>query len=70
AVPDPASPARAFGAPGAGRKASCRAIRSAVNNQYFQKYYFDTLARVLAKEMTKMKYHKAVLMVAALCAFA
>ncbi|KHK50349.1 hypothetical protein PI86_15335, partial [Burkholderia sp. A9] len=58
------------GVPEAGRTASHRAIRSAVNNQFFQKYYFDTLARVLAKEMNKMKFHKAVLMVAALCAFA
>ena len=41
-----------------------------VNKHYFQKNYFDTLARVFAKQMTTMKFQKAILMAAALSAFA
>lgn len=61
---------RAHSGDGNRERALFGAIRNAVNNQYFQKYYFDTLARHFAKETNNMKFHKAVLMAAALCAFA
>lgn len=44
--------------------------KSVVNNHYFHKNYFAKLARVFAKEMTTMKFPKAMLMVAVLSTFA